>query len=121
MLLDVSSSKPASRSIEKSTTIKKCSRKSPGMDAVVSPSLSTTNPPDPRILPLIPDSEFWEECWHCSREEWIFFLPDEQVRSGTTEQKRSGRFKLCYTGQSRWVRRLRRRRCSSKTYESATF
>ena len=32
-----------------------------GMDGVVLPLLSTTNQPDPRVLPLMRDSEFWEE------------------------------------------------------------
>jgi len=44
------------------------------MDAVASPLLSTTNQPDPRILPLITDSEFLEERWYSSREEWILFF-----------------------------------------------
>jgi|ERR1700722_14010763 len=44
------------------------------MDAVASPLLSTTNQPDLRIFPLITDSEFWQECRHSLREEWILFF-----------------------------------------------
>lgn len=44
------------------------------MDAVVSPSISTTNPPDLRILSLIPDSEFWDECRYSAPEEGVSFM-----------------------------------------------
>jgi hypothetical protein len=63
-----------------------------GMDAAVSPLLSTTEQFDPRVLPLMRDSELWEECGHSLREEWILFTSDRGNRSCRGETKKAPSF-----------------------------
>jgi hypothetical protein len=66
-----------------------------GMDAVVLPLLSTTNQLDPRVLPLMRDSEFMEERWHALREEWILFTSHRGGRPWLGESRSSGNSVVC--------------------------
>jgi hypothetical protein len=61
-----------------------------GLDAVVLPLLSTTNQLDPRVLPLMRDSEFTEERWRSFREEWILFTSHRGGHPWLGETKSSG-------------------------------
>jgi hypothetical protein len=63
-----------------------------GMDAAVSPLLSTTEQFDPRVFPLMRDSELWAECWHSLREEWILFTSDRGNGSCRGETKEAPSF-----------------------------
>lgn len=66
-----------------------------GMDAVVLPLLFTTNRLDPRVLPLMRDSEFREARWHSLREEWILFTSYRGGRPWLGESESSGNPVVC--------------------------
>jgi len=59
-----------------------------GMEAAVLPLLTTTSQLDPRVLPLMRDSEFWEERRHSLREVWISFTSHRGGRPWLGETKK---------------------------------